>query len=112
MPSEGLPELYGTIDALLEGGDLDEARARLQEPAAASDTFAVLRIKLGLLDGSLEPGHAMQRLIQLMRRDADWPGAKELYQHASQSAYQSGRSSVSHSHPPPPPMRKGHDSED
>ena len=43
----------------------------------------------------------MQQLIQLMRRDAAWPGAKELYQEASTSAYLTRQSSVSHSHPPP-----------
>ena len=66
----------------------------------------VVRIKLALYDGSLPSGAAMQQLIQLMRRDAAWPGAKELYQEASTSAYQTRQSSVSHSHPPPPVARK------
>jgi hypothetical protein len=102
MPGAPLPEPYSVIDGLIEAGDADGARVALNEIDPADETFAVLRIKLGLLDGSLAPGLAMQRLIQLMRRDSDWPGAKELYQEASQSAYRSRQSSVSHSHPPPP----------
>ncbi len=72
--------------------------------AAIPDTdarFTVVRIKLGLYDGSIPPGSAMQQLIQLMRRDENEPGAKALYQEASRAAYRSGQSNVAHSHPPP-----------
>lgn len=72
----------------------------------SDETFAVVRVKLALYEGSMPAGAAMQALIQLMRRRADWPGAKELYQEASSSAYRSRESSVSHSHPPPPVERK------
>jgi DNA-binding NarL/FixJ family response regulator len=94
------------IDALLEADDLNGAREALQRLAATDERFAVARIKLALFDGSMPSGAAMQALIQLMRRDADWPGAKALYQVASTSAFETRESSVSHSHPPPPVERK------
>lgn len=97
---------YLAIDQLLEAGDFEAARRELGAIASDDEAYAVLRIKLGLFDGTLEPGAAMQRLITLMRRDPDWPFAKELYQEASNLAYQSRTSSVSHSHPPPPSSRK------
>lgn len=94
-----------TIDRMLEEGNLEGARAALDRVPAGDESFAVVRIKLGLYEGSLEPGPAMQQLIQLMRKRADLPGAKELYQEASRLAYTSRTSSVSHSHPPPPVTR-------
>jgi hypothetical protein len=103
------PAQYQTIDQLLDAGDIDGARQALSAVSAADETFAVLRIKLDLYAGTLEAGAAMQRLINLMRRDPEWPFAKELYQEASNLAYQSRRSSVSHSHPPPPSSRKPDD---
>jgi len=90
------------IDRLLDAGDLEGGREALAGVEAGDERFAVVRIKLGLYDGSLPPGAAMQQLIQLMRRDQDWPGAKELYQEASNVAYRGRQSSVAHSHPPPP----------
>jgi hypothetical protein len=97
---------YQAIDQLLEAGDFESARRELGAIPNSDETVAVLRIKLDLFDGTLEPGAAMQRLITLMRRDPEWPFAKELYQEASNLAYQSRTSSVSHSHPPPPSSRK------
>ena len=97
---------YQAIDQLLEAGDLEGARRELGAVASEDEQYAVLRIKLALYDGTLEPGAAMQRLISLMKRDPAWPFAKELYQEASNLAYQSRTSSVSHSHPPPPSSRK------
>ncbi|HEY2410382.1 MAG TPA: hypothetical protein VGI10_30460 [Polyangiaceae bacterium] len=94
------------IDRLLDAQDLEGARAALEDAAPADEAYAVVRIKLALFDGSMPAGAAMQALIQLMRRRADWPGAKELYQVASSAAYQNRQSSVSHSHPPPPVERK------
>ncbi len=95
-----------TVDQLLLRGELDQARALLAPIPTSDERFAVVRVKLGLMDGTLPPGAAQQTLIKLMRRDPDWPGAKELYQGASSQAYQSRESSSSHSHPPPPPVRK------
>ncbi len=89
-------------NALLEAGKLDEARTRLSQTSSADESYAVVRVKLGLLDGSMPAGAAQQALIRLMRRDAEWPGAKELYHKASAAAYTGGQSSASHSHPPPP----------
>jgi hypothetical protein len=106
MSDERFPPDYAAIDELLEAGDVEGAREMLAHTPASNEGYAVLRIKLGLREGSLEPGPAMQRLIALMRRNSDWPGAKELYQEASQAAYQSRQSSVSHSHPPPPVKSK------
>ena len=94
------------IDRLLEAQDIDAAREALQAAPTSDDAYAVVRIKLALYDGTLPSGAAMQQLIQLMRRNADWPGAKTLYQQASTDAFQTRQSSVSHSHPPPPVERK------
>ncbi|HMJ12833.1 MAG TPA: hypothetical protein VK524_15530 [Polyangiaceae bacterium] len=106
MSSANPSAAYQAIDQLLEAGDFEAARQELASVASDDEAFTVLRIKLDLYDGTLEPGAAMQRLIQLMRRDPEWPFAKALYQEASNLAYQSRRSSVSHSHPPPPSSRK------
>ncbi len=94
------------VDALLEADDLSGARDALQRIAATDERYAVPRIKLALYDGSMASGLAMQALIQLMRRNPDWPGAKALYQTASSEAFETRESSASHSHPPPPVERK------
>jgi hypothetical protein len=94
------------IDGLLEAHDLERAREALLIVSATDESYSVARIKLALLDGSMPSGAAMQALIQLMRRNPDWPGAKLLYQQASTDAFQTRQSSVSHSHPPPPVERK------
>jgi len=99
--TEGHDALYETIDRLLQTDALDEAMAAL-ETAPRDQTYQVLRIKLGLLSGSMPPGMAMQKLIQMMRETPDLPGAKTLYQEASKLAYSGRESSVAHSHPPPP----------
>jgi hypothetical protein len=90
------------IDGLLEAHDLERAREALLGVPATDESYSVVRIKLALLDGSMPSGAAMQALIQLMRRNPDWPGAKTLYQQASTDAFQTRQSSVSHSHAPPP----------
>lgn len=93
------------VEGLIDAGDFEGARAALGELGELDESFTVVRIKLGLYDGSLAPGAAMQQLIQLMRKDENFPGAKELYQEASRRAYQSRQSSIAHSHPPPPAKR-------
>ncbi len=90
------------VDELLEAGQLEQARELLAQVPQSDERFAVVRVKLGLMDGSLPAGAAQQALIKLMRRDPDWPGAKVLYQLASSHAYRGRESSASHSHPPPP----------
>ncbi|HMR04381.1 MAG TPA: hypothetical protein PKA88_01365 [Polyangiaceae bacterium] len=90
------------VDQLIEAGDFDGARSALTSVPQDLVEGKVLRAKLGLYDGTLPPGPAMQRLIQIMRQHPDAPRVKELYQEASNRAYQSRQSSVSHSHPPPP----------
>lgn len=90
------------VDELLDAGEVEQAKALLANVAQSDERFLVVRVKLGLMDGTLPAGAAQQALIKLMRRDPEWPGAKELYQLASSQAYQSRESSASHSHPPPP----------
>jgi hypothetical protein len=101
-----LPEPFAKVDEIAEQGDLGGARAALAAlsrtgsgPAPLSD---LLDVKLGLLEGTLAPQLAMNRLLALMRQDAKLPGAHELYKEASQIAYEGHSSSLAHSHPPPP----------
>jgi len=91
-----------SIDRLLEAGDLETARAALAKVPRSDEAFIVVRVKLELYDGSLPPLAAIQQLVQLMRKKPDFPGAKELYQEASNLSYQTRQSSPAHSHPPPP----------
>lgn len=105
MPVVQMPSDFEAIDRLLEAGDLEQAKEILQSADANDESYTVLRTKLALYDGSLPPAAAMQRLIALMRRQPDWPGAKTLYQVASSRAYAEHESSVSHSHIPPPVKR-------
>jgi hypothetical protein len=106
MTASDVPEL-SAIDGLIEAGDFEGAKRALDPIEDASDAVLVIRIKLALHEGSLPPGAAMQKLIAIMKRNAEAPGAKELYQEASNLAYQSRQSSVSHSHPPPPVTTDG-----
>jgi hypothetical protein len=105
MASPDLPEDLASIDALLEAGELDAARAALDE-AGTDPAAEVLRIKLLLYEGGTPPPLVMQKLIQVMRMHPDVAGGKELYQEASARAYRDRMSSVSHSHPPPPARPK------
>jgi hypothetical protein len=107
MSASDQPADIAAVDQLIEANDFDGARALLDATSDSSDAVLVIRIKLALYDGSLPPGAAMQKLIAIMRRNADAPGAKELYKEASNVAYQSRQSSVSHSHAPPPVATDG-----
>jgi hypothetical protein len=89
------------IDGLLDAGDLDAARAALSEVPRQEEAFTVVRVKLGLYEGTLPPLVAIQQLVQLMRKHPHFPGAKELYQEASDMSYRTRQSSPAHSHPPP-----------
>jgi len=91
-----------SINRLLDAGDLEGARAELAQVTRSDETFAVVRVKLELYDGTLPPLAAIQQLVQLMRKTPDFPGAKELYQEASNMSYQTRQSTLAHSHPPPP----------
>ncbi|HEY5960303.1 MAG TPA: hypothetical protein VIV60_27305 [Polyangiaceae bacterium] len=106
VPDVQIPTDYEAIDRLLDAGDIEQAREILGSTDAADESYTVLRIKLTLFDGSLPPAAAMQKLIALMRRQKDWPFAKDVYQIASQRAYAEHESSVSHSHIPPPVKRE------
>jgi hypothetical protein len=91
-----------SIHRLLDTGDLEAARAELAKVPRTDEAYTVARVKLELYDGSLPPLAAIQQLVQLMRKLPDFPGAKELYQEASNLSYQTRQSSPAHSHPPPP----------
>lgn len=91
-----------SINRLLDAGDLEAARTELARVPRTDEAFIVVRVKLELYEGSLPPLAATQQLVQLMRKHPDFPGAKELYQEASNLSYQTRQSSPAHSHPPPP----------
>jgi hypothetical protein len=102
MAESGPPDSYRTIDHLIEAGDFEGARGLLSTHGDEDTGYAVLRLKLGLRDGSLASALVESRVVQLLRRDPRAPGARELFQEASATAYRLGQSSLSHSHPPPP----------
>lgn len=91
-----------SIHSLLDAGDLDAARAELAMVPRTDEAYVVARVKLELYEGSLPPLAAIAQLVALMRKQPDFPGAKELYQEASNLSYQTRQSSPAHSHPPPP----------
>ena len=90
------------INRLLDAGDIEAARDALSQVPRTEEAYTVVRVKLELYDGTLPPLAAIQQLVQLMRKHPDFPGAKELYQEASNLSYQTRQSSMAHSHPPPP----------
>lgn len=90
------------IHRLLDAGDLQAARRELAQVPRTNEAFSVVRVKLELYEGTLPPSSALQQLVLLMRKSPDFPGAKELYQEASNLSYRSRQSSPAHSHPPPP----------
>jgi len=102
MVALNLPEPFGSIDALVERGDLAEARSALSQRTENPALSELLDVKIALLDESIQPQVAMNRLLALMRKDAKLPGLQELYREASKISYEGGASSLSHSHPPPP----------
>ncbi len=106
MADVEMPTDFEAIQRLLEAGDLENAREILDATDANDEAYAVLRLNLAILEGSLAPAAALQKLIQLMRRQPNWPGARALFQEASRLAYAEGQSSVSHSHHPPPVRNK------
>ena len=106
MADVEMPTDFEAIQRLLEMGDLESAREILQATDPNDEAYVVLHLKLAILDKSVAPTVALQKLIQLMRRQPDWPGARALFQEASRLAYSEGRSSVSHSHIPPPVRNK------
>lgn len=106
MARLNLPEPYARVDELAELEDYAGARAALSQ-AGGGALGELCEVKLGLLEGLLPPQLAMNRLLALMQKTPDLPGAHELYREASERSYQAGSSSLSHSHPPPPMKPKG-----
>jgi len=106
MADVEMPEDFEAIQELLESGDLENAREILDATDPSDEAYKVLRLKVEMMDGSVAPTVALQRLIQLMRSQPNFPGARALFQEASRLAYTEGQSSVSHSHLPPPVKAK------
>jgi len=106
MAGLNLPEPFGKVDDLIESGDFGGARAALAAAQGPGALKELCEVKIGLVEGTLKPQLAMNRLLVLMRQDANLPGSHELYKEASQASYEAGRSSLAHSHPPPP-MKPG-----
>jgi hypothetical protein len=106
MADVEMPTDFEAIQRLLEAGDEENAREILAETDPKDEAYTVLRLWLAMLEGGIAPAAALQKLIQLMRRQPNWPGAKALFQEASKLAYAEGQSSVSHSHLPPPVREK------
>ena len=102
VPTALLPTDYEAIDRLIEAKDLDEARELLFGIDPSDLSYSVLHAKLALYDGSLEPMAIAQRLVQLMRKVPNLPGARELYKSATELAYAQHESSLSRSHVPQP----------
>lgn len=100
------PADFEAIQRLLDSGEVDHAREILEGTDPNDEAYTVLRLKLAMLDGSVTPTVTTQRLIQLMRRQPNFPGARALFQEASKLAYAEGQSSISHSHAPPPVKNK------
>lgn len=98
-----LPDPYAGIDELVERGEIDAAKKALSGATANAALRELVEVKIGLLQGEIPPQIAMNRLLVLMRQDSKLPGAQALYREASKMSYQSGASSLAHSHPPPPP---------
>jgi len=107
MAALNLPEPFGSIDALVERGNYTDARAALARTTDNPGLSELLDVKISLLEETLKPQLAMNRLLALMRKDAKLPGLQELYRAASELSYEVGASSLSHSHPPPPMKPKG-----
>jgi hypothetical protein len=106
MATLNLPEPYGRVDELAERGDYAAARETLARTESNAPLADLCEVKIALLEGSLPPQLAMNRLLALMQKTPNLPGAHDLYRQASAQSYQSGHSSLSHSHPPPPIKRK------
>ncbi len=99
MADPATPSDLSDVAAMLDRGEIDAARSALLR--VRGDEADVLRLRIALLDGSVAPGAVMQRLVGMMQARPGLPRANELYQEASQAAYQSSQSSLAHSHPPP-----------
>lgn len=83
---------------LIRQQNFDAARAAIaQLPAGPGRDVAELRLELEAASDT--PELVMQRLVQLMRKHPQAPGARELYRRASDEAYGARSSSPSHSHP-------------
>ena len=98
-----LPDPYGRIDQLVERGEIDAARKALADANDNAALRELIEVKIALREGDVPPQLVMNRLLVLMRQDSKLPGVQDLYREASRLSYQSGASSLAHSHPPPPP---------
>jgi hypothetical protein len=106
MAALNLPDPYAGVDALAEQGDYAAARAALARAGGDAARSELCDVKIGMLEGTIPAQIAMNRILALMQKDPKLAGAHELYRDASNRSYQSGASSLSHSHPPPPVKAK------
>jgi hypothetical protein len=96
-----LPEQFEEISALIGQGEIERATSLLSAHAGNA-RYEALRIWIALENEEFPPAVAMQRLVNLMRQDPEFPGARAIYKEASTRSYSHGQSSLAHSHPPPP----------
>ncbi len=94
---QGVPGL-AEVHRLITTRELQQARDALSQlPESPGREVANLRLELEI--GDDPPERVMQRLVQLMRKHPQAPGARELYTRCSDEAYGARSSSPSHSHP-------------
>lgn len=102
LAKSGLPEQLRKIGQLIDVGQLREAREQLEfsveEPI---ELVELMRLRLSVAAGELEPSSALQSVIGLLRKAPRHPAAMALYQEFSALQYQAGQSCLSNSHPPP-----------
>jgi len=109
VTQSALPEPFLNVDRLLEAGDIASAKAAFEaarQSAPDPDLVELFEIQIAILGKQIEPDMGLTRIVSVMRRAPKLPFAKELFQRISTLAYTGGQSSLSHSHPPPPPMNK------
>jgi len=101
--NEGLPSELENVSRLIDQGDLRGARLALKAITSQSgELVELMRIKLAVSERVVDPGIALQTVVNILRDAPRNQSALELYQELSMLQYQAGRSCLSHSHPPPP----------
>lgn len=106
MTASPIPAKFEVLKRELAAEHTEQARQMLAALEAGAETedvpyLELFTLHLGVLEGTLEPGLALTKIVAVMRRDPNLGFARELYQTVSQLSYHSRRSSLAHSHPPP-----------
>ncbi len=101
-PNRGLTEPLANVGRLIDGGRIGEARIELEDSQGEpTELVELVRLKLLVAAGELEPATALQRVIIFLEKNPAHPAAMSMYQELSLLQYQEGRSCPSFSHPPP-----------